>query len=293
MKDIVLVQGPAAEPVSVQDMLTQLGFGDISDSTLNAVLNTKLSAYITAARRKCEGYTRRAFITQRWLLKLDGFPGSNWTYEWDGYPEILLPVPPTQSIDFLRYVDTAGNVQTLTLDTTYGNSSLQYCYQFARGSETQAARLLSGWARPWPPTRMVPANVLVQFRCGYGGPLTCSTTQNSAQLQTSGFKFNPDDAPLMTGDTGIAISVPGAGAEGVALNTTVASVDDSGVATLADPALTSVANAAGWLGQQVPAEILQAIKFTVQFFYEQGSVVDMPLPRVVCDLLEFYRNREA
>lgn len=288
MKDLILISGPTAEPVSVSDMLTQLGYENITDSTLSASLQAKLGGYITAARRKCEGYMRRALLTQTWLLKLDGFPGSDWTYEWEGYPAIVLPFPPTQSIDFVRYVDTSGTVQTLTLDTSYGNSSLQYCYQFARGGETQAARLLSGWARPWPPTRLIPANVLVQFRCGFGGPLTCSVQAGSAVLTTPGFQFNPDDMPVLTGDTGIAVTVPGAGANGADLVTNVQSVDANGVATLAVAATTTQASAAGWLGQQVPQEIVQAIQFLTQFYYEQGSVVDQPLPRIVCDLLDFY-----
>jgi hypothetical protein len=111
-------------------------------------------------------------------------------------------------------VDTAGAVQSLTLDTTYGNGSLQYGYQLRRGTLTQPARVMPSWARPWPPSRMVPSNVMIQFRCGYGQPIVCSMTQLCGADDRRRDHVQPDDAPLMAGDTGLPISVQGAGANG-------------------------------------------------------------------------------
>src|SRR6185312_13010816 len=184
MNDPVLIAAPVSEPVTLAEMKLQLGFGPVEDSTreASAIINDKLRMFIRAARREAESYCRRAFITQRWLLRMFGFPGKDWRYNWNGYPAIPLSVPPFQSIDFVKYVDTFGAVQDLPLDTTYGNDAPQYGYQLYRGSDVAPAVIYSSWARPWPPTRMVPSNVMVQFRCGYGQPITASMTANSAAL---------------------------------------------------------------------------------------------------------------
>lgn len=299
---IALIQGPVAEPVTLNDVKLQLGFGPMQDSDRAAsqILNEKLRAFIVAARQDCENWCNRAFLTQTWILRRDSFPGHNLRYEWNGYPQIDLPKPPFQSVVSFTYVDVAGTPQLLTQDTTYGTNPAnpQYGYQLERGSETQFARLLPPFARPWPPTRMVPANVIVQFRCGYGGPITCSIAANSTALMISGgapTKFNFDDAPLLPGETGLPISIPGAGPVvnevPTTLNTFVASVNPTtGAATLATPATTAVTNVQGWAGQQLPAVIPTAIKMLVEFYYEHGGYQDMPMPRVVESLLEPYRN---
>lgn len=297
MNDLALIAGPASEPITLAEAKLQLGFGPMQDSDRAAsqILNDQIRRHIRGARRYCENYTRRPFITQRWLLKLDGFPGSDWNYNWEGYPAIEMPLPPTQSVDFVKYVDVSGAVQTLPLDTTYGNGGLQYGYQFARGGETAGARLLSGWARPWPPTRMVPANVLVQFRCGFGQPITCSMTAGSAVLTVSGgITFNPDDAPLMAGDTGLPIYVNRAGVGGIDLETFIAAVDGNGNATLAEAASSTVANMPGWAGVAVPEEIRNAVRLMVEFYYEraQGNL-NLNLKDAAEDELGPWRNLVA
>jgi hypothetical protein len=292
MNEPVLIAPPVSEPVSLAEVKLQLGFGPVEESTREAssILNDKLRAFILAARRECESYTRRVFITQRWLLRLDGFPGKDWRYNWNGYPAIRLLPPPFQSVDFVKYVDTAGAVQDLPLDTSYGNNAPQYGYQLWRGSETALAHIYSSWARPWPPVRMVPSNVMIQTRNGYGQPIVCSMTNNSALLTVAGgIKFNADDAPLMAGDTGLPIAIPGAGANESTLNTFIASVNAStGVATLKDQAAATVNNVAGWAGWPVPEEIRNAIKLTVEDYYDRGCEAD-ELPGVAKRLLGYYR----
>jgi hypothetical protein len=297
-QSIALIAGPVAEPVTLNDVKLQLGFGPMQDSDRAAasILNDKLRAFIIAARQDCENWTNRVFYTQRWILRRDSFPGHNLRYEWNGYPQIDLPKPPFQSIDFFKYIDVNGTPQTLTQDTTYGTNPAnpQYGYQLERGSETQFGRLLPPFARPWPPTRMVPANVIVQFRCGYGGPIGVTLGASSALLTVvSGIPstFNFDDAPLLPGETGTPISIPGAGPSGGPLNTFIASVNPSnGHATLAAASTGAVTNVQAWLGQPLPAVIPTAIKMLVEFYYEHGGCEDVPMPRVIENLLEPYRN---
>lgn len=286
MKELLLVTPAAGDVVTVDDMFTMLGLGPYSDDSIANTVRAQMQGYITAAEEDCRNYCRRAFLTQTWMLKLDSWPRAPYEYSWNGFHEIDLPKLPFQSIVSVEYVDVQGIVQTLDLDTSYGNNitDRQYGYQLVVPGEDQAARLAPTWARPWPPTRNVPSSVMIKFKCGYGGPVTVSMTQGSAVL--SGPTFNP-------GDVGQLVWVPGAGSNQSSLETSIASVDGSGVATLADPAANAVSKVAAWVGRQVPSPIVIAIKLFVQFLYEQGAIVDQPMPRVVRSLLDPYRNLGA
>jgi uncharacterized phiE125 gp8 family phage protein len=281
---IALITPPTAEPITVAQLMQQMGFGTVADGTLEAVLDAQLTTAAVAARHNIESFLRRALITQHWLLRRDCFT----------HRGIDLPKPPFQSVDWFRYVDTGANVQPLLLDTTYGqNFPAPYGYQLERGSETQSASLYPPWSKPWPPTLRVPSSVMVQFRCGYGGPVMVNMTLGSAILSVQdGTIFNPDDAPLMTGDTGLKISVPGAGSQGLngpPLTTNVASVDINGQATLAATATTAVTNVQAWAGHPVPPDIIKAILLLSQFYYEQSSVGG-EIPSYVMDSIWAYRN---
>ena len=293
MMDIVLITPPPIEPVTLDEAKRQCGFGPIEDSDRAAsqILADDLRGYIKDAREHIENWTRRALITQTWAAKCDSFPGRDYRYLPQGYAAFKIPKPPVQSIYSFQYIDVSGTLQTLLQDTTYGVSITepQYGYQFIRGSETQGGQLIVSYPRIWPPTRMVPANVLIKFRCGYGGPLTVSTTASSAVI--SGPKFNPDDAPLLPLETGLAVSIPGAGASGVTLNTNIASVDGSGNATLAIAASTAVTGVTGWFGDPVPGVITRAIKLMVQYYYEQAEgYLREDLETAACNLVNEYRN---
>ena len=295
MSQVSIVSPPAVEPVSLQDLLNQMSLPVYSGDD-GAAQTARLTAYLMSARQDLEKRMRRALITQRWVVRLDGFPGSSYRYERPGYAEILLPFTPFQSIEFLRYVDTFGNLQELALDISYGTNLNQpyYGYQLERGSLSQPARLLPAWAKPWPPTRKVPAQIVIQFRCGYGSPWPVSLAQGSTALTAAGYTFNSQDAPLLVGDTGQPVCIPGAGAVvgGVAqaLHTFVASVDDAGNATLADAATTDVTNVQAWIGYPVPEPIKQAILFLAQYYAETGSVTNTNEPDVIDRLISPYRN---
>ena len=171
-------------------------------------------------------------------------------------------------------------MQALTVDTSYGTSpNEEYGYQLVKGSDTMPATVMPPFARPWPPTRMVPSNVQMQFKCGYGGPVTVSMTIGSAIL--SGPVFLP-------GDVGQAISIPAAGASGAPLLTTILSVDVNGQAALNASAVANVANVIAWAGQQVPSPITQAMKLLVEYYY--GSCREPKLQAAAYDLMKYYRN---
>jgi hypothetical protein len=283
-----LITPPAAEPVSLSEFKDFLELDDSDDHTRD----NKLTGLLLAAREACEKYCRIRLITQIWMLRMDSFPGISIRYDRNGFSQYALPFPPFQSIVDFSYIDTAGVVQPLTRDPSYGTDPSQpfYGYQLTPGGGIQPAWLTPPWARPWPPQRMVPANTTVQWRLGFGGPLTVSIDEGSKVLTVPGVTFNPDDAPQIEGDQGTRICINKAGASGGVLETRVASVDGYGVATLADAAAASVAGGSAWLGEPIPEMLKLSIMFHAQFFYEQGAVVDQAVPRVVDALRGPFRN---
>jgi hypothetical protein len=286
-QSLVCIKQPACEPVHLDEFKR---FLEIDEE--ESAWDTKLKSFLVAARMDCEKYTRTRLVTQTWLLRDDAFPGVSIRYDRGGFPELRLPFPPFQSVEWFKYVDVAGQVQELTRDTTYGSGPIGfYGYQLQPGGGILPARLSPIWAKPWPPERLVPAGIMVQFRCGYGGPVTVTTTADSAVISSPGFKFHPDDAPALTGDTGTQITIPAAaGSDGTDLVTTVASVDAQGVATLAVAPARTVTGAQAWIGNPVPEPLRLAIMFHAQFFFEQGAVTDQPEPRIVNILRDKYRN---
>lgn len=285
-----MITPPVGEPVSVGDMYTQLGMVTPTDLSLSAAYTAKLSRAISAARRLCDTYTRSVYLTQTWLMTLDSFPWADTRYsEGDRRRyQILLPKLPFQSIDSMQYVDVSGELQTLVEDKSRGTDPdlPLYGYQLDRGSETQPSRLFSLWAKPWPPTRRVPENVQIQFKCGFGGYVTGATIAEGAAIV---------QGPIFTkGDVGQSVIVPGAGTATADLKTSIASVDVNGQATLAANVVTAVDPSTSlWVGKPIPESITQAILLQAEFFFTQGGDMDIPAPRAVRELLDEHRNLVA
>jgi uncharacterized phiE125 gp8 family phage protein len=107
-----------------------------------------ITSWIKAARRDCENFQNRVYITQTWQLWLDAFPGQNY---------IKIPLPPLQSISSVKYYDVN--------DTEYTFASSNYYQDIV--SEPGWIVLNSGSS--WPSTTLRPANgVCVTFVAGYG-----------------------------------------------------------------------------------------------------------------------------
>jgi hypothetical protein len=286
MNEIIQLTRPAIEPVTALEAMVQLGLGTPVDAALNTQLVTQITRLLLAARRYCENLTRTTLITTSWLRQMDSWPGWDSRRAHNYLEGFLLPKPPFQSITSFKYVDENGTLQNLAWDTSYGANVFEpmYGYQLDPGADTRPARLLPRWATPWPPLRLVANAVQIVFKNGYGGPVTASMLLDSAIL--TGPVFNP-------GDVGQQVNVPTAAGSGNPLCTTIASVDENGQATLAAPALAEVAASTNnvWVGHEVPQEIKLAMMLATQFYFEQGATTDLPMPRVVDDLLEMYRDR--
>jgi hypothetical protein len=173
---IKLRTAPAATPIALADAKQHLRVDVTDDDALITLL-------IDAARLHAENYCRRAFVTQQWDLYLDAFPKQNYFGVLPGYasvdqfiPSILqaergytirfrggkieLPFPPLQSVDYIKYYDVTGTLQTL-------DPSL---YTVDPASEPGV--ITPAPDQFWPNTQNVMNAVRIGFTAGYGDPTT-------------------------------------------------------------------------------------------------------------------------
>jgi len=132
---------PAVEPISLAEGKLHLRI----DTTAEDVL---ISSLIKAARQYCEGYQRRAYITQTWELWLDRFPDID---------IIDVPLPPLQSVSSIKYYDTANGVHTF------------FDSEYFVDCKSQPGRVSLSYGKCWPTDTLRPANgVCITFVAGYG-----------------------------------------------------------------------------------------------------------------------------
>lgn len=169
-----LITPPRAEPLSVDDaMLRQHLRIEIDDNSRNDAIEV----YIGLAREAAEHQCRRAFLTQSWLLTLDKFPApgletasANWYGpSWGVGPgpltvakpdgktqyEIIIPLPPLQTIDSIKYYDQAGIKQTLDPSS------------YIVDSVSEPARVTPAVGTSWPSTQNRANAVEVSFTAGW------------------------------------------------------------------------------------------------------------------------------
>jgi uncharacterized phiE125 gp8 family phage protein len=134
-----LIAAPAVEAISLTEAKAHLRVNHSDEDTL-------ISALIKAARNHLEGprgFLARALVTQTWELVLDSFPSA----------EIMIPLPPLQSITFVKYADADGAEQTVAIDEYYVDAVNE-----------------PGWIVPlasWPGTLAAINAVTVRFVAGY------------------------------------------------------------------------------------------------------------------------------
>jgi uncharacterized phiE125 gp8 family phage protein len=93
----VLIEGPAAEPVSLADAKNFLRVEHDDDDEL-------IGELIASARMQVEQAARRVLITQQWRIVLDRWPASGW---------IVSPVNPVVSLDAARVFPFEGAAVSL------------------------------------------------------------------------------------------------------------------------------------------------------------------------------------
>lgn len=143
-----LSSAPVTEPVTVAEAKAHLRVFHADDDTYLT------NFVIPAARRWAETLTHRAFITQTWILRLNGFGV--------GGP-IYLPRPPLVSITTVTYTDTAG-----TAGTAWAASSTGYTLEQPSGEHALHASIRPSYSQVYPSTRDIVDSVVITYVAGYG-----------------------------------------------------------------------------------------------------------------------------
>ncbi len=157
-----LVTAPTTEPLTMTEAKTHLRVDYTDDDGLIANL-------ITVTRGAVETVTRRALITQTWDWTLDAFPAGR---------DLIVPLPPLQSVTSITYVDIDGNSSTVSASDYYVDTV----------SEPGRIRLKSGTS--WPSVTLREANgVTVRFVAGYGGINAVPARIRHAMLLMMGHLF--------------------------------------------------------------------------------------------------------
>lgn len=106
---------------------------------------------IAAMTSYAENLTHRAFVQRSLELDLESFYCDE-----DGDGDIDLPFPPLISVDYVKYIDTGGVLQTLASD------------QYDVDSNAQPGKIQPAYQCYWPSIRTWSVNpVRVGFTCGY------------------------------------------------------------------------------------------------------------------------------
>jgi uncharacterized phiE125 gp8 family phage protein len=104
-----------------------------------------ISALISSSTRMAEDFMGRAIMRQRLKLSLDCFP-----------EVIELPMAPVSSVTNVKYLDAAGELQTL-------DASL-----YVVDTEATPPRIIPAYSQTWPSTRDTINAVRIEYVAGYG-----------------------------------------------------------------------------------------------------------------------------
>lgn len=139
--NLVKIADADAEPLDLAAAKTHL-----RETLVSSDNDAYITALAEAVRGECENRLQRTLIESTWLATLDAFP-CGW---------IELPMPPLRSVDSVKYVDTAGTLQTL--------DEAAYLVDKQR----MVGVVTSAPGTNWPATRCQPGAVQIQFKAGYG-----------------------------------------------------------------------------------------------------------------------------
>jgi|ERR1051325_39944 uncharacterized phiE125 gp8 family phage protein len=154
---------------------------------------------IPAAVGRCERATGRQLLDATWELGLEDWPCGQW---------IEIPKPPLVSIVSVKYVDTAGVLQTLATD--------QYDVDAPVGPSCWRGRIAAAYGVTWPSVRCGLNAVRVRFRAGYvdqsgempAGPVrTIPADLVNAMLLDAGALYRHRES-ILSGKDAAAIELP-------------------------------------------------------------------------------------
>jgi uncharacterized phiE125 gp8 family phage protein len=141
-----IVSPPAALPLTADEARARIQtLSSVSD---DSVVEALIGA-ATASLDGPNGFLQRAIITQTWDLTLDAF--DHWRSADEG---IEIPLPPSQSVDSITYIDSDVEVALSSGD-----------YRISPGSPSRIYPVLGG---SWPTSAVLGGSVTIRFTAGYG-----------------------------------------------------------------------------------------------------------------------------
>ncbi len=144
-----LIHAPTFEPLTIQEVKGQLHVdGSAEDLRLESLIRT--------ARDQAQHLTGRQLATATYDYVLDSFPVCAQKLE--------LPLPPLQSVEYVKYYDWQNTLQTLSADDYLVDQLASPGY------------LVPPIGCTWPKTWIRPDAVTVRMVCGYAEESGCPTT---------------------------------------------------------------------------------------------------------------------
>tara|TARA_R110000868_G_scaffold12110_7_gene58722 strand:- start:14749 stop:15324 length:576 start_codon:yes stop_codon:yes gene_type:complete len=164
---LMLMSGPASEPVTLEEARAHLRLDTEDEDTL-------LGVFLTAARVALEAQTRRAFVTQSWRLILDAWPTE----------VVTLPMAPVSAVTAVTMND-AGAPRVVA-------ASL---YDTALDGDTP--RIVTTGVWPTPSRRV--GGIHIDFTAGYGAAVDVPAPLRQAILLLAAHWFENRE-PVSIGD---------------------------------------------------------------------------------------------
>jgi len=139
-----LVTGPTLEPLDLNETIKMLQSVAELDETI-------VDALISSARQRFEERTGRQLLTATWEEWRDEFPVCN---------PIELAHAPLQAVVSIKYIDTDGNLQTV--------SASDYQVKTPSGPQCDRGWIELAYGMTWPAIRYESGAVRIQYTAGYG-----------------------------------------------------------------------------------------------------------------------------
>lgn len=166
---VVVIAGPATEPVSLAEVKTHLRV-DIADD------DAYITRLIQYAREQCEIGARRSFITRTLELRLECWP-------LDG--DIEFPLGPLQSVTSVKWTDDAGVEHTMAAT------------DYVVYAQLDPGVLMLKPSANWPGgTLQIGPSIAVRYVAGYGADIAVPASYKQAILLMCGLMYENREAVI-------------------------------------------------------------------------------------------------